>query len=162
VLPSEILRLKVSQKHNINLEEYKWDDEFLASIFSIELDKDLETHASTLGEIYKQGFNIGHCGLTSRYVARKYSQATLYYGKATLLVGTDQSPNGEHAWLTLNNYLIDTTLMVCIPLDISEFLGYTPEKQISSESARILSEYDTYDNEFEINKNIKKIKIQTL
>lgn len=158
MLPSEILRLEISQKYNINLEEYKWNDEFLTNIFSIELDKDLETHASTLGEIYKQGFNIGHCGLTSRYIARKYSQAALYYGKASLLIGTDKSPNGEHAWVIIENYLIDTTLMICIPLDISKFLGYIPEKQISSESACILPEYDTYDNEFLLKQKLNNKK----
>ena len=156
MIPSEILRTEISQKYNMNLEEYKWNDEFLANVFSIGLDEDLETYASTLGEIYKQGFNIGHCGLTSRYIARKYSQATLYYGKARLLIGTRNSPNGEHAWVTIKNYLIDTTLMICIPLDISESLGYIPEKQISSESARMLSEYDTYDNEFQLQQKIRK------
>jgi len=162
MLPSEILRLEISKKYNIDLEKYKWSSSLLTSIFSIELDKYLETHASTLEEIYKYGFNIGHCGLTSRYIARNYSQATLYYGTASLLIGTNSSPQGEHSWITINDYLIDTTLMICIPLDISKSLGYIPEKQIDYESARILSEYDTYDNEFEINKNIKKIKIQTL
>ena len=151
--------IKISQKYNINLENYKWNPEFLTSIFSIELNKDLETNASTLGEIYKLGFNIGHCGLTSRYIAIKYPQAILHYGIASLLIGTNSSPRGEHAWITIENFLIDPTLMICIPLDISQSLGYISKKEIAPESARILSEYDIYDNEFN-NQQKNKIYIK--
>ena len=156
MLPSEVLRSEISQKYNIDLEKYKWNSELLTSIFSIELDKDLESHASTLEEIYKHGFNIGHCGLTSRYIAIKYPEATLHYGTSRLLIGTKSSPKGEHAWIKINNFLIDPTLMICIPLDISQSLGYVSEKQIDKESARILSEYDIYDNEFQNQPKIKK------
>ena len=159
MLPSEELRQEISAKYNINLEEYKWNEEFQQSIFEIELDKILEEHASTLGEIYKKGFNIGHCGLTSRYLAKKFNTATLYYGIATILTGTKNSPNGEHAWTTLDGYLIDSTLMIAIPLELIHELGYTPESQIAHSSARMLSEYDVYDHEFneENKKNYKKL-----
>ena len=156
MLPSEILRLEISLKYNINLEDYKWNNEFLQSIFSIELDKDLEDSASTLKEIYDLGFNIGHCGLTSRYIARKYSKAKLFYGKAKLLVGTLNSPNGEHAWTIIDNCLIDSTLMISIPLELAKNLGYVVEKEIEQNSARLLSEYDTFENEFIRNKETKK------
>ena len=148
MLPSEELRQEISAKYNINLEEYKWNKEFQQSIFEIELDKTLEEHASTLGEIYKKGFNIGHCGLTSRYLAKKFNTATLYYGIATILIGTKNSPNGEHAWITINGFVIDTTLMICIPLTEAKKLGYIPEREIAHDSARILSEYDVFDHEY--------------
>lgn len=158
MLPSELLRMEISQRYSIELEQYKWSEEFLISIFSIELDKTLESYASKLEEIYINGFNIGHCGLTSRYIARKFSQAKLYYGTANLLVGTKLSPNGEHAWLVMDDFLIDTTLMICIPLSMAEFLGYVPNKQIAPESARMLSENDVYDHEFRRQQNIIKTK----
>lgn len=148
MLPSEELRQTISIKYNIDLEQYKWNEDFQQSIFKIELDKALEDHASTLEDIFNKGFNIGHCGLTSRYIARKYNKATLYYGNASLLKGTKNSPNGEHAWTTLNGFVIDTTLMVCIPLPEAENLGYTIEKEIAHDSARILSEYEIYDHEY--------------
>ena len=157
MLPSELLRLEISKKYNINLEQYKWTPEILTNIFSIKLDKELEAHASTLEEIYEYGFNIGHCGLTSRYIVRNHPQATLHYGKSQLLIGTNSSPQGEHAWITIGNFLIDTTLMICVPINMSQSLGYIPEKQIAPESAIILSEYDTYENEFHILQKIKQI-----
>ena len=149
MLPSEQLRKEIEEKYNINLEQYAWSDELKKEIFSIELDDTIETQASTLKEIYEHGFNIGHCGLTSRYVCRKFDEANLYYGKANLLINTKAAPNGEHAWTTLNNNLIDTTLMIAIPKDKIQEMGYYTEKQIAPISARMLSEYDTYDTEFE-------------
>lgn len=148
MLPSETLRKEISQKYNINLEQYAWPEEFKQCIFSIKLDKDLESHADTLDEIYSLGFNIGHCGLTSRYIAIQFNEAKLFYGKARLLVGTKSAPNGEHAWTTINNYLIDTTLMVCIPITEITKLGYIPEKEIAHTNAKMLSEYDRYDNDY--------------
>ena len=89
-------------------------------------------------------------------MARQFKSATLFYGKAILLEGTPSSPNGEHAWTTLNDYLIDSTLMICIPITEALKLGYIPEKEIAYESARILSEFDRYDNEFQKENQRKK------
>lgn len=155
MLPSEELRLEIEGKYNIDLKQYAWSEELKQKIFSIPLDKTLETNADTLGEIYTHGFNIGHCGLTSRYVTRGFSNANLYYGKAALLVGTKSAPNGEHAWTIINDQIIDTTLMLAIPTSMAQTLGYKTEKEIAPISARMLSEYDVYDNEFEIINNQK-------
>lgn len=153
MLPSEKLRKEISQKYNINLEQYAWDENLKKQILSTELDQTLETNATTLKEIYERGYNIGHCGLTSRYVARTFDEATLFYGNAKILIGTKSSPNGEHAWTVINNYVIDTTLMLKIPIDTAQELGYTPQKEIAPISARMLSEYDIYDVEYENDKS---------
>lgn len=161
MLPSEELRLEIEKKYGIDLKQYAWSEELKQQIFSIPLDKSLETNADTLGEIYSHGFNIGHCGLTSRYIARGFSKANLYYGKAALLVGTKSAPNGEHAWTILNDQIIDTTLMISIPTSIAKTLGYIQEKEIAPISARMLSEYEVYDNEFkldQLNEKYKKVK----
>lgn len=47
--------------------------------------------------------------------------------------------------------------MIAIPTSIAKTLGYNQEKEIAPFSARILSEYDVYDTEFEMN-NKTKIK----
>ena len=155
MLPSEKLRKEIAEKYNINLEQYVWPEQFKDIVFFIKLDTDLETNAKTLGDIYEKGFNIGHCGLTSRYVARKFEEANLYYGKSQLLVGTKNSPNGEHAWTTIEGFLVDTTLMLLIPVSEALKLGYQPEKKIEYKSARTLSEYDIYDLEYEAEKSGK-------
>lgn len=149
MLPSEELRQYISETNDIDLNKYAWSEELKQQIFSTKLDKDLEENADILNDIYQMGFNIGHCGLTSRYICRQFPEATLYYGKASLLIGTPSSPNGEHAWVTINGYLVDSTLMICIPLTKINQLGYIPEKEITHDGARILSEYDRYDLEYE-------------
>lgn len=156
MLPSEKLRQLISKRYNINLEQYAWPEELKNKILSISLDKELETNASTLEEIYNEGFNIGHCGLTSRYIALNFKEANLFYGKTKLLIDTPSAPNGEHAWTIINNYLIDTTLMIIIPINKLKELGYIPEKEIAYDSARLLSEYDRYDNEYTKNNQRKK------
>lgn len=40
MLPSEELRQKVSQEHEINLEQYAWEETLQEEIFDIDLDKD--------------------------------------------------------------------------------------------------------------------------
>lgn len=157
MLPSEKLRRDISSKYNIDLEKYAWPEQFKEMVFSIRLDEYLEENAKTLGEIYVKGFNIGHCGLTSRYIARKFEEANMYCGKANLLVGTKSSPNGEHAWTTIEGFLVDTTLMLLIPVSEAMKIGYVPEKKLAYHSARMLSEYDVYDTEYE-KENKEKIK----
>ena len=148
MLPAEKLREEVSKNYKIDLEKYAWPEQFKKMIFSIELDDHLEENANTLEEIYEKGYNIGHCGLTSRYIARKFEEANMYCGKARLLVGTKNSPNGEHAWTTIEGFLVDSTLMLLIPVSEAVQLGYTFEKKLAYQSARILSEYDVYDLEY--------------
>ena len=46
--------------------------------------------------------------------------------------------------------------MLCIPITEIIKLGYITEKEIAHDSARMLSEYDRYDNDFENNYHKKK------
>lgn len=100
-----------------------------------------------MGSVYENGFNIGHCGLTSRYVAISNPDAELYYGVFPALAGTKSSKNGEHAWTVIDDYVVDTTLMIAIPVQIAIALGYEFKRKIDHECARILPEYDSYSNE---------------
>lgn len=159
MLPSEKLRLLISKLYGIDLEKYAWPEELRNVIFSLELDKTLETNATYLGEIYQYGFNIGHCGLTSRYLVIGIKGAKLHYGISDILKGTKASLDGNHAWTIINNVLVDTTLMISIPIDKMAELGYVTERIISDDSAKMLSEYDLYDNDFsemKINQNFQE------
>ncbi len=148
MLPSEELRNNISQIMNVDLNRYAWNEEFKNFIFSFKLDKDYEDSVKYLEEAFTLGLNIGHCGLTSRYVAMNIPKTDLYYGKFLPLAGTKNSKNGNHAWTVCGEYLIDTTLMIAIKVDEAKKLGYIFERKIDPESARILSEYDTFSNEF--------------
>lgn len=152
MLPSEKLRLLIEKLYNIDLKKYAWSEDLQNTIFQIELDHDLESNAHNLEEIYKLGYNIGHCGLTSRYVTKNFDNSELHFGTSDLLVGTKNALEGEHAWSIINGYLIDTTLMLCIPIEKMDELGYKTTRIIDKECASILSEYDVYDNDFSFQK----------
>ncbi len=148
MIPSERLRLLIEKIYNVDLEKYKWPEELQKVIFETNLDKDYEEYSHTLEDAYVNGFNIGHCGLTARYLARCFEKAAMHIGVLSLLVGTKRSTSGNHAWVELEKFLIDPTLMIIIPISKKEELGYKTKKVLAYDSARTLSEYDTYENEY--------------
>lgn len=147
MLPSEKLRLIISKTYNLDLETYAWPNDLRDFIMSIRLDKTIEDTLDTLFEVYSNGLNIGHCGLTSRYFIRNLDNASLYYGISKLLVGTKNSLDGNHAWVVQNGYIIDPTLMIYVPLGKLSELGYSVDKMVARGADAILSDYDTYENE---------------
>lgn len=145
MLESELLRKEKGITKNVDLEKYKWEEELKEEIFNIKLDKDYEDKIDTMKEVYEYGINIGCCGLTSRYLAIHYPDAKLHKGTCSLVRETKNSPNGEHAWIERENYFIDTTLMIKIP--ISEASKYYESKEILEyRAARSLSEYNLYSD----------------
>ncbi len=148
MLPSEELRNTISKMINIDLNYYAWNEEFKNFVFSFKLDKLYEDELRYFEEAFLYGLNIGHCGLASRYIAQNIPRVDLYYGKFMPLAGTKNSPNGNHAWTVCGEYVIDTTLMIALPIDKAKELGYIFERKIDPESAKELSEYDTFSNEF--------------
>ncbi len=148
MLPSEELRNKISEIIDIDLNRYAWNEEFKNFVFNFKLDKLYEDELNYLEEAFLYGLNIGHCGLTSRYIALNIPKVDLYYGTFLPLAGTKNSKNGNHAWTVCGEYLIDTTLMTVLKVDEAKELGYIFERKIAPESARELSEYDTFSMEF--------------
>jgi len=106
----------------------------------------------TMEEVYEYGLNIGSCGLTSRYFAINYPDAQMHIGKCKILIGTKNAPNGEHAWITREDYIIDSTLMLKIPLSEAEQY-YKSEKVLAYDSARTLPEYNVYSNDVQKKKS---------
>ncbi|MGN1012383.1 MAG: hypothetical protein ACI4ON_00945 [Clostridia bacterium] len=162
MLPSEELREIISKKINIALNQYAWNDEFRDFVFGLCLDKDYEYSLNYLDEVFKYGLNIGHCGLTARYLVINIPHTDLYYGIFPPLIGTKNSPTGSHAWAVCGNYVLDTTLMLAIPIEEAKNLGYIFEKKINSNSAKCLSEYELFSNEFEHYKQEKDVFIKSL
>lgn len=146
--PSEVLRQLVAIYEDLPLEEYAWDEDLKKEIFSIPTDIYIEEHVSNLGEAYKNGYNIGHCGTTSRYLSIHFPEALVHYGKTDLLIGTKNSSNGSHAWIEMNNFVLDPTLMIKFPVNYKELFKYQTSKVLAKLPSLILSEYDTFDLEY--------------
>ncbi len=162
MLPSEELRKYIAEKIGKDLDIYSWNYPFTQFVFSIHLDEDYERKVHYLSKVYKLGFNIGHCGLTSRYLVMSIPHTDLFYGKFPALAGTKNSPAGGHAWAVCGDFVLDTTLMLAIPIQEAKNLGYIFEKKISQESARMLSEYELFSNEYDNYIKDKESYVKTL
>ncbi|MDF2865607.1 MAG: hypothetical protein K0R72_416 [Clostridia bacterium] len=153
---SDDLRIKLSKKFSFDLEHYVWNDELNDYLMNIKLSNN-EDLVQTMRQVYEFGYNIGHCGLTSRYFAIALKKAELAYGTLPILIGTKGSKNGNHAWIINEGYVIDSTLRLMIPEEIAPSLGYVTEKILAYDSARMLSEYELFSRSAsERNNNLSK------
>lgn len=140
---SDDLRIKLSKKFSFDLEHYVWNDELNNYLMEIKLNF-YEELVTTMAEVYEFGYNIGSCGLTSRYFAVAFPNAKLAYGVLPILKGTKNSKNGNHAWIIENGFVIDSTLRLIIPESEAIKIGYAVDKILADTSARYFSENETY------------------
>lgn len=144
MIPSEKLRFEISNEMKHDLTRFAWGRDLKNFIYGIDLSQNLENGVTTMEQVYEQGLNVGHCGLASRYVARAWDEADVIYGKFAPLAGTNKSPEGAHAWIYLDGYVVDTTLMIAIPANVAEVLGYEFLETITSYEARQLEEQESF------------------
>lgn len=91
----------------------------------------IETYSS-LYEYFATGANIGTCGYTSTWIGVMFKEAFPLYHRGIIpsFAGTPESENGSHAWITANSpggrIVVDTSLLLVIPEQFKEELGYIP------------------------------------
>jgi len=110
----------------------------------------------TLDKVFKQGLNVGKCGLTSTYLSFCFKKFTLVeYGECKILFNTPNSPFGEHAWVEVGDYIYDTTLMLMIQKKLAyEELGYMGY-QVKTSKCLFKEKKYLLQKEFALEKNIK-------
>ena len=153
-------REKDSYLVHVDLEKYVWDKELRDFVFGIQLNLEYEDEISTMQEVYEGGYNEGHCGLTSRYLAINDDSIELPSRNSTcsLLKGTAGSDDGNHCWCFKDDYIIDTTLMIKIPIELAKKIGYSWDGKLYHNSSRYLSGNDTYSIEVRKRRNDDKHK----
>ena len=144
MIPSEQLRMEISREMKHDLTRFAWGRDLKNFIYGIKLKEDLENEVTSMEQVYEEGLNVGHCGLTSRYISRAWDEADVIYGKFAPLAGTNKSPEGAHAWIYLDGYVVDTTLMIAIPANVAQVLGYEFLETITSYEARLLEEQESF------------------
>ena len=93
---------------------------------------------SSLYEYFARGKNIGTCGYTSELVGILYDDifkdVELHKGILPIITGTKGAANGNHAWIEVTynekRYIIDTSLLTAIPLELKGKIGYEDKKSI--------------------------------
>jgi len=159
---SDDLRIKISKINSMDLEDYVWNNELNNKLMKIKLSTD-EQLVHTMAEVYEFGYNIGFCGLTSRYFAIALPRAKLVYGTLSILKETKNSKDGNHAWIINDGFVIDSTLRLIIPEYIAIKFGYTITKILAYESARFLSPYELYSRAANARKiNVAKFNVDLL
>lgn len=130
MIPSKFLRLIISKSHKLKLGNLAWSKEFEKKIFKI---KFIDGHKElTLKTIFKDGYNIGNCLLTSFYVSSILENPLICTGKVEILKGTKNSPSGDHVWIESDNNIIDTTLMIIMPKTHPYVKYYKKDSDIST------------------------------
>lgn len=148
MIPSKILRLIISKNHKIKLEEFSWNKDLQNKIFQIEF---IDGHKKlSLKTIFKDGYNIGNCLLTSYYVSTIFENSLICTGKVEILKGTKNSPNGDHVWIETEDNIIDTTLMIIIPKNNKYSKYYIKDYDIRPNFS---SDDLSYDNDIYFRKN---------
>ena len=82
MIPSIKLRKIISKKYSLDLEEYSWDRITEKSILDIKV---YDESCKNLRKVFKHGFNIGNCFITSTYIALSIPGAKLCFGKVPIL-----------------------------------------------------------------------------
>ena len=84
---------------------------------------------SSFDEVFKQGVNIGDCTGCSIQYSYSIDRPIICGGELPLLVGTKNSPDGRHTWISDGGKIIDTSLMLVIDEDFAPRLGYVEQNR---------------------------------
>lgn len=78
-------------------------------------------------DIFRLGGNEGNCTGCSKQLSYSYNNISIAGGLLPILIGTRNSPNGEHTWLENDKEIIDTSLLLIIDKSLKEQIGYQTE-----------------------------------
>lgn len=88
-----------------------------------------------LYQVFEKEFNLGACGTIAWALSMCFEEFILVtYGKVPFLAGTKNSDFGQHAWLEVDGYVYDTTLLLKIKREVAyHVLGYELMDTITSD-----------------------------
>ena len=99
-------------------------------------------------DFFDKELNIGYCGLTALLLSLLFDDCSVAFGKNIYIEGTKNSPNGEHAWLKVNNLVYDTSLGLIFN---GNGLGYDESFTLSKNDLRSIQEYNMMEELFKKN-----------
>lgn len=113
---------------------------------------------SSMYEYFVRGEHIGRCGITSKLYGIAFENPIYHIGQCISLIGTKgcTKDNPSHAWLEVKlngkEYIIDTSLLVIVPIELKENLGYKDIKKPFSkkELMEYADENDTFYEHYNI------------
>lgn len=121
-----------------------FDEELWSDIYCINVPK-----YHSFEDIFSLGYNIGTCTTTSTYLSYIFNYCEICGGTVSFLKGTNNSPDGRHTWVSHDNKIIDTSLMLIIDDDYLKEFGYVMENHYNPNQ----SPYYDYSRDFARNNN---------
>lgn len=142
MLPSENLRYIISKEINYDLTRFAWGRNLKQEVLKTQLVSN--ESFENLRDVFTEGLNIGKNILTCKYISSQLPDAEVWIGYFYPLAGYGCSGRGEHAWLVMDGYLIDPTLMIEVPVEISKCIGYDFTFKLNKQSSAIISPDECY------------------
>lgn len=96
------------------------------------------TDNMSMYDFFANGLNSGHCGFTSILLSLLFDDCSIVFGENIYINGTENSPNGEHAWIKVNNKIYDTSLGLIFD---GNGLGYDERFALSKNDLNSIYEY---------------------
>lgn len=80
-------------------------------------------------EVLRDGYNQGYCTVASKQVSYSMDNCFICGGTLPILAGTANCKDGSHTWISKDNTIYDTTLMLVIDESLIENFGYNEENR---------------------------------
>ena len=101
-------------------------------------------------QIFMDGANIGNCTIMSKMISYSLDYCEICGGTLKLLIGTKNSPDGRHTWISYNGNIIDPTLMIQINEQFIDEFGYIEENRYNPNKDSIYRASKEYANDINI------------
>ncbi len=104
-------------------------------------------------DVFKDGANIGYCTVASKQLSYSLDNCDICGGILPLLANTPNCPDGRHTWISYQNNIIDTSLMLIINEQFAKKLGYQEENRYNPNQDPIYSSTKEWTNDSSIRKS---------
>lgn len=104
---------------------FGYDEELWNKMASLNVRSDINFE-----EAFGRGFNEGNCTKFSKYLSFCFSYPQICGGTLPLIVGSKNSPDGRHTWVSFKDKIYDTSLMLIMDEEYAKkYLQYDEENR---------------------------------
>lgn len=98
-------------------------------------------------QIFIDGANLGNCTVMSKMISYSLDYCYICGGTLESLIGTKNSPDGRHTWVSYNNNVIDPTFMIQISENYIKNFGYNEENRYNPNQDMVYCSSKEYAND---------------
>lgn len=80
-------------------------------------------------DVFRDGANIGYCTVASKQLSYSFAWCYICGGILPCLKGTKNCEDGSHTWISYNDKIIDSSLMLIIDEKYAKEFGYIEQNR---------------------------------